>query len=77
MIFHVGQKVVCIDACGTLRPLQLNYIYEISAVDEHIVSVSAFDGFFWCTRFRPIVDRKTDISIFTRMLSPSKQDVEA
>jgi hypothetical protein len=28
-------------------------------------------------RFRPIVERKTDISIFTRMLNPSKQGVDA
>lgn len=28
-------------------------------------------------RFRPIVERKTDISIFTAMLTPSKQGVDA
>lgn len=27
---------------------------------------------FKCRRFRPIVERKTDISIFTSMLKPSK-----
>jgi len=28
-------------------------------------------------RFQPLCRRKTDISIFTRMLNPQKQDVEA
>lgn len=28
-------------------------------------------------RFRPVVQRKTDISIFTAMLNPSKQGVDA
>jgi len=28
-------------------------------------------------RFRPVVERKTDISIFTAMLNPSKQEIEA
>lgn len=27
--------------------------------------------------FRPVQDRSTDISIFTRMLNPQKQDVDA
>jgi hypothetical protein len=32
---------------------------------------------FSVSRFRPIVERKTDISIFTAMLNPSKQGVDA
>lgn len=32
---------------------------------------------FRLTRFRPIVERKTSIEIFTSMLSPSKQGVDA
>ena len=28
-------------------------------------------------RFRPVVEHKTDISVFTAMLTPSKQGVEA
>lgn len=32
------------------------------------------EGCFWTRRFRPIVSRKTDISIFTRMLNPSQVD---
>lgn len=35
-------------------------------------------GVFWrASRFRPVVERKTDISIFTAMLNPSKQTVDA
>ena len=32
---------------------------------------------FAARRFRPVVDRKTDISLFRAMLTPSKQKVEA
>jgi hypothetical protein len=32
------------------------------------------EGFFYALRFRPIVERKTDISIFTKMLTPQGVD---
>ena len=32
---------------------------------------------FWAVRFRPVETRKTDISIFTSMLSPERGKVEA
>jgi hypothetical protein len=32
---------------------------------------------FSATRFRPVIERKTDISIFKAMLNPSKQGVPA
>lgn len=32
---------------------------------------------FRCSRFRPVVERKTDISCFTAMLNPSKEQVPA
>lgn len=35
------------------------------------------DAFFRADRFRPIVERKTSIEIFTRMLNSSKQDANA
>ncbi|MGV2110129.1 hypothetical protein ACQZ46_02500 [Agrobacterium salinitolerans] len=41
----------------------------------------AFDGFseqaFSPARFRPVIQRKTDISIFKAMLNPSKEQVSA
>lgn len=42
-----------------------------------------FDGDLWfepgwpARNFRPVVDRKTDISIFKAMLNPSKQGADA
>lgn len=39
------------------------------------------EGFFECTfaveSFRPVVERKTDISVFTALLTPSKSKVTA
>lgn len=32
---------------------------------------------YWVNRFRPIVERKTDISIFTKMLTPSDEKIGA
>lgn len=34
----------------------------------------AFESPFWIGRFRPVVERKTDISIFTKMLTPHGVD---
>jgi hypothetical protein len=42
-----------------------------------ITNSSAWDGAYASSRFRPIVERKTDISIFTAMLNPSKRRIEA
>lgn len=38
---------------------------------------SPYEPGFAAQNFRPIVERKTDISIFTAMLTPSKQGVDA
>lgn len=35
-----------------------------------------FETCFAATRFRPVVQRKTDISIFKALLTPSKEKVE-
>ena|SRR5882672_1886203 len=32
---------------------------------------------YWASRFRPIVRRKTDISVFTAMLKPAKETIKA
>lgn len=44
-------------------------------VREFLHGVS--EGSFYCWRFRPVQERKTDISIFTAMLTPNKRRVEA
>lgn len=98
MTFHVGQKVVCVDASD-----MDTYFSDVSCpVEGGIYTVRNFretgesairlveivnpkhpwmDGFNECgfrpSRFRPIVERKTDISIFTSMLNPSKRSVDA
>lgn len=82
-MFYVGQKVVCVDAkprnygtCSlvegavyTVRRVDPKYgvfLNEVRALFEHEGS-----GFFE-DRFRPAVERKPDISIFTAMLNTAK-----
>lgn len=73
-----------------IRPVIRGNVYTIRAVGEEPyytgeywvlleeVRNSARDDLgelaYRTTRFRPIVERKTDISVFTRMLKPSKVD---
>jgi hypothetical protein len=88
MTFYVGQKVVCVDVgspcgCGSCFDisLTLNAIYTVTRVlspwgVEGILVAEAAPSKnhigFRSTRFRPVVERKTDISIFTEMLKPSE-----
>jgi len=98
MTFRVGQKVVCVDASGTVTrggieipdagELEVDRIYTVSWVGVspisdkpaiHLKEVSARYATshlpdwpripFRAERFRPVVERKTDISIFTKMLT--------
>ena len=87
MIFHVRQKVVCVDASlannpwHRANPLVKNRVYEVRKVGGYNRSFVDIDGSgrMWEEeRFRPIVETQTDISIFTAMLTPnSKERVEA
>ena len=78
-MFRVGQKVVCVNALGT-RGLVVGKEYEVSYVHhDHCIAVG-FDPrpldyhiAYSSGRFRPIVERKTDISIFTEMLNPTRK----
>jgi hypothetical protein len=86
--FRVGQKVVCVDDrssyCNASRscPLKKMTVYEIVDICKtpdgasHL-KVPGLEPYFSSRRFRPLVERKTDISIFTAMLNPSKQEIEA
>lgn len=47
------------------------YLAEVRAVETRENYAS-----FLARRFRPIVERKTDISIFTKMLTPKKRRVQ-
>lgn len=91
-MFRVGQKVICVDDWQSKFPpyepcpLTRGRIYTVTKSwlykQRHPVVLVAeikkpkshcgFDA----TRFRPIVDRKTDISIFTEMLKPNTPKVE-
>lgn len=53
------------------------YLYEIN--NAHMIERWGGDTEpgFSAHIFRPVVERKTDISIFQRMLIPSKQGIEA
>lgn len=83
MTFRVGQKVVCVDASGVIsaKPLSVGPVYTIrelfddptyghGVILEEIINGISLRGEFGyrSSRFRPVVDRKTDISIFTKML---------
>ena len=85
MTFRVNQKVVCVDAHGSFGKLRDGQIYTVS-------DMGMFIGFYlidlaevetevphaWFPRrFRPLVESKTDISIFTKMLTDVKDKVKA
>lgn len=82
MAFYSGQKVVCIDNKEVVGLLTLNAEYIVAGgeytppglVGVYISLVGISDGFggsgFYPSRFRPLVSRPTNISIFTAMLGP-------
>lgn len=91
-MFHVGQKVVCVDTSGLpsfLSKLIKGKIYTVRgfvlgicrdwSVGEGITLMemknpptpSGQENGFDPSRFRPIDDRKTDISVFTALLNPA------
>jgi hypothetical protein len=81
MTFRVGQKVVCVDA-GSWRHLKNGTVYTVLAtwaIDDGDPGFLTVDsqrggGQYRRRRFRPIVERKTDISIFTEMLTKTRVD---
>jgi hypothetical protein len=87
-MFHVGQKVVYIgpgrwedqdgDPCAGFAlpvPGPIYTIFEISQMRGKLfLTLNEFSPrwAFGAKYFRPVVERKTDISIFTDMLLPNK-----
>ena len=97
-MFHVGQKVECINVVpifsGDMDGLACGRIYTVRwvgrfrypntykpwegpAIKLHEIIRPNYQQFpdysdmpYAASRFRPVVERKTDISIFTRMLTP-------
>lgn len=81
--WHVGMKLVCVDASGWMNRLVPRKIYTLSAIGEafgHIYvgleETPNKDGnkLHWrASRFRPVQPRKTDISVFTAILKGAKE----
>lgn len=80
MMFRVGQKVVCVDGdplwglcTGSIYTIARVGFYRAGQASRLHVDVSEIKNSIplgWrATRFRPLSERKTDISIFTKMLS--------
>lgn len=88
MAFYVGQKVVCVDAKPRHYPNSLlieGEVYTIAGYAKNSLDEAVFifekeatypASGFYADRFRPVVEKKTDISIFEAMLNmqPSKLD---
>lgn len=81
MTFRVGQKVVCVDAgadfTGQATNLVQDQIYEIENVVATLTMIGLVvaGAYSWhetrayrATRFRPIAERKTDISFAHEIL---------
>lgn len=84
MTFHVGQKVVCIDSAWMLwngKPAHSGFlprkgsIYEVADVITVFAECTyvrlceaSWDEIYEASAFRPVIDKKTDISIFTEIL---------
>lgn len=83
-MFRVGQKVVCIKDEGQTVPpyVKKNAIYTIAEIKELIwfgtglefveLGPCCIGGCFPACYFRPVVERKTDISVFTDILHKTK-----
>jgi hypothetical protein len=77
-MFQVGQKVVCVDDKPRILPIheiKKGEIYTISwfnpVFPDAVFIKEGLPYSFWADRFRPIVERKTDISIFKKLLNPA------
>jgi predicted TPR repeat methyltransferase len=79
MTFRIGQKVVCVDADGLVGTIIAGAVYEIADVEPRGVRLVDWKcgGGFLASRFRPIVERKTDISVFTEILRKNNIGVDA
>lgn len=87
-MFHVGQKVVCIDATGEEPHIQKGCVYTVTRNEffPEFINVSCcaehqdkFGAGWRARRFRPIVEKKTDISFAHEILRKvtRKQTVRA
>jgi hypothetical protein len=88
-MFHIGQQVVCVHDVGCPSANEFrnvpvkDSIYERTpgVLLEEVVNLpweyneGVFEPSFHPYHFRPVVQHKTDISVFTRMLhnAPTKE----
>jgi hypothetical protein len=92
MAFRVGQKVVCVNDepsrfTGFPTNVKKGGVYTITKTFLHPrgvpcvllkeIEVPRQHLGYDASRFRPVGERKTDISIFTAMLNPSKEHVRS
>lgn len=87
MTFRVGMKCVCVnddrDLQGRLFPFKKGSIYTVIGIGNcapgctglHFNGVKNPREMYCAVRFRPAVERKTDISCFTELLNPSPKKV--
>lgn len=82
-MLRVGQKVVAVDVDGA-HELRKGVVYTVSRivnrfgrVGVNLLEVDPRAPFlaFKAERFRPVVDKPTDISVFKKMLAPSKREL--
>lgn len=69
-MFRVGQKVECIDARNQENFLTKGAVYIITSISDcgGYVRVDGASFGHYHGRFRPIVERKTDIGVFEEII---------
>lgn len=78
-MFRVGMNVVCINDSNT-ELVRAGSVYTIVRVYKEFLELAGImpNGHplpgMNASRFRPIVERKTDISLFKAMLTPARED---
>jgi hypothetical protein len=92
MNFRVGQKVVCVDDCNGRPGTDLGLGYDNGLRNGSVYTVTKLwtnGGDAYCAlaeiekdgwhagRFRPAVERKTGISVFTKILDDVSRKVPA
>lgn len=83
-MFHVGQKVVCVDDSlpanpwHCQHPLVLKKIYVVQHCFQKCIDIDGSRRGWQNWRFRPLIERKhkTSIAVFKKMLMPNKELVE-
>lgn len=89
-MFRVGQKVVCVSADPSdvvNFGIRVGGIYTVSGMGifekgqpplMDLAEIKTHVAHAWLPdRFRPLVEHKTDISVFTSLLTPTKQTEHA